>query len=91
MRSATHRYLIDLKSRERSRHGAGNCRAVCVGYDAGRTADANGIQVAVKQVGSMTRLGAEVGHQTDFTKRVRPVTSVAPPLQIGGFAAHFPQ
>ena len=30
----------------------------------------------------------EVG-QTSFTKRIRPVTSVATPLQIGGFAAHF--
>ena len=29
--------------------------------DAGRTADANGIQVAAKQVGSLTRLGAAVG------------------------------
>ena len=32
--------------------------------------------------------GASVG-QTDFTKRIRPVTSVATPLQIGGFAVHF--
>jgi hypothetical protein len=46
---------------------AGSCRAVCVGHDAGRTSDANGIQVTVKKVVSITRLGASVG-QTDFTK-----------------------
>jgi hypothetical protein len=54
---------------------AGNCRAVCVGHDAGRTAGAKGIQVTVKQVVSITRLGAPVG-QPDASLRSRFAASV---------------
>ena len=39
-----------------------------MGYDVGPAADANGIEVGVKQVGSITRFGAEVGPTSAFNR-----------------------